>query len=569
VIDRGVRALLAAGLAIAAAGAAFPIPGASAQSWRLEQPPPPPGAPFTVPLGTPGDLQFWARNRGLLAVEGNATIPRGLFFYDGVRWRQLSTVCGGPGDTTRIAWAGPREFWTVTQPSPPRAGSGTALCHFRDGQVVASYSTPEEAQDPFRQMFAAACNGPSNCWFGGVGSQDPIGERVGAFHLHWDGVGLTTSYNPQGRGVSDLEAHGGSIYESVLVGPRPESPEAADLAEPETPAPRLIHALAGGVFANEDFVPSARPDVPAQGTELLALDSDGGQLWAVGGGAASGPAVPTLGTPPSPDPPVRRPPLAARLEPGGWRELTLTPDVFGDTERFADVAALPGTDSAWVAVQPFSERRSTNVKAKVALIRADGTATVVRLPLAGSGRGSAARIACTAPADCWLVTQAGWLFHYTDGASLPRDDDPAFAGVITFRPNESAEQFVPDRPPLDDSQLFAPPPLEVQQEAAPQPRTRRLPPLIRRIRSRVRKLTLTVSFTLVRRARVALIARRRGRVGARTRPKMLPRGRHAFHLRLNRRRWPTRLAFSVREPGQHGGGGSGDGNTIVTPGRAG
>ena len=565
-IDRGIRSLLAAGLAIAAAGGVFPLSGASAQIWRLEQPPPPPGAPFAVPLGPPGDLEFWAPNRGLLAVEGNAAIPRGLFVYDGVRWRQLSTVCGGPGDTTRIAWAGPREFWTVTQPSLPRAGSGTALCHFRNGQVVASYSTPEEAQDPFRQMFAATCDGPSDCWFGGVGSQDPIGERVGAFHLHWDGLSLTTSYNPQGRGVSDLETHAGRIFESVLVGPRPESTLQADLAEPETPGPRLLHELAGTAFQNEDFVPAPIPGVPAQGTELLALDSSGSQLWAVGGGAASGPDVPTAGTPPSPDPPVRRPPIAARLEPSGWREVTLPSALFGDTERFSDVAAVPGTNSAWVAVQAFGERRATNVKAKVALIRADGTTSTVRLPLAGSGRGSAARIACTSAANCWLVTQAGWLFQFTDGTPLTRDGDPAFAGPITFRPNESAEQFVPDRPPVDDSLLFAPPPLEVQQQATPRPRTRRLPPLIRRIRSRVRKLTLTVSFTLVRRARVALIARRRGRVVARTRARMLPRGRHALRLRLDRRRWPTRLSFSVREPGRRGGVNGNDENTIVTPG---
>ena len=59
-------------------------------------------------------------NRGLLAVEGNATVPPGLCAYDGAGWHQLSTVCGGPGRTTRIAWAGPREFWTITVPSQPR-----------------------------------------------------------------------------------------------------------------------------------------------------------------------------------------------------------------------------------------------------------------------------------------------------------------------------------------------------------------------------------------------------------------------------------------------------------------
>jgi hypothetical protein len=562
VVSERLIKLLAAALTSAAVAAAMAVPAAGQSVWRLEQPPPPPGAPFSVPLGPPGDLQFFAPNLGLLAVEGNATIPRGLFVYDGASWRQLSTVCGGPSDTTRIAWAGPREFWTITHPSAPRVGSGTSLCHFRDGQVVASYSTPDQSPDPFRQMFAATCNGPSNCWFGGIGSQDPTGARVGAFHLHWDGQSLRTVYNPQGRGVSDLEVHAGTVFESVLVGRRPDDRSAPDLAEPETPHPRLLHRITGEAFACEPFAPANTAGVPDQGTEMLALDSDGTQLWAVGGGAASGPDVPTAGNPPAADPPVRRPPIAVRLEPAGWRELSLPSPLFGDTERFADVAAVPGSDSAWVAVQPFAERRATNVKAKLALVDADGSATVVRLPLSGAGRGSAARVACPAPGDCWLATQAGWLFHWSDGSRAPRNTDPAFSSVITFRPNEAAEQFIPDRPPVDDSQLFAPPPLEVEQQGAP-PRARRLPPLIRRISSKVKGTLLVVRFTLVRRARVGLVARRRARVVARTRMRPMPPGRHGLRLRLDRRRWPTRLSFRVREPGQRSGGN--DSNTIVTP----
>ena len=47
------------------------------------------------------------------------------------------------------------------------------------------------------------------------------------------------------------------------------------------------------------------------------------------------------------------------------------------------------------------------------------------------------------------MTSLGWVFHYTDGALQRRDADPAFTGTITFRPNEAAEQFVPDVPPVD------------------------------------------------------------------------------------------------------------------------
>jgi len=171
-------------LVIAVTASLFPLGAAAAEPiWRLEQPDPPPGVPFKVPLGAPGDLEFWAPNRGLLTVAGNGTIPRGIFSWNGRRWHQLATVCGGPGDTARIAWAGPTEFWVVSEPSEPRRGSGLALCRFKDGQVVGSWSTRVDAADPFRQMTSAACDGPNDCWFGGIGSQDALGERVVSVYL--------------------------------------------------------------------------------------------------------------------------------------------------------------------------------------------------------------------------------------------------------------------------------------------------------------------------------------------------------------------------------------------------
>ncbi len=509
--------------------------------WRLEQPAPPAGAPFKVPLGAPGDLKFWAPNRGLLTVEGNSTIRRGIYSYDGTGWRQLATVCGGPGDSARIAWADAREFWVVSQPSQPRAGSGMALCRFKDGQVVGSWSTPIEAADPFRPMISAACTAPNDCWFGGVGAQDPLGERVGAFHLHWNGSDLESFYGPQGRAVSDLEPHAGTLYESTLAGRAPEQIAAADLAEPE-PVARLIHTVTDGAFANDPFEPAALPDVPADGSELLALDSDGTNLWAVGGGAASGPAADI------PADVVSRPPLAARLVGDSFEEVELTGATFGPTDRLGDVAAIPGTTAAFATVVPFADRRSVNSKATVGRIEADGTTTTSRLPAAGAGRGSAARIACTSTNDCWMVTWAGWLFHYSDGSALTKDDDPAFQTTIDFRPNEAAEQFVPDRPPVDDSQLFAPPPLELNPNAEQPPaKVRGLKPLLRKVRSKLVGLRLVVTFTVTRRARVQLVAKRGRRTVAKTprrvfrpgprrlpplpspRRRSLPPGRRPFH----------------------------------------
>jgi hypothetical protein len=525
--------------------------GADPLIWRLEQPAPPAGAPFKVPLGAPGDLKFWAPNRGLLTVEGNETIPRGIYAWNGQGWHQLATVCGGPAETARIAWAGPSEFWVVSEPSLPRAGSGLALCRFKDGQVVGSWSTRADATDPFRRMLSASCNGPADCWFGGVGSQDALGSRVGAFHLHWNGSDLESAYGPQGRAISDMQFHQGGFYESTLVGRAPDNrTEAVDLAEPES-VPRLLHEVSGRSFISDPFLPQALPGVPGDGTELLGLDSDGVDLWAVGGGASSGPSAPAEGA-------VARPPLAARLDGGAFQELELTGTVFGPAERFADVAAMPGSEDAIAALVPFAERRSTNSKATVATIAPVGpgsdeaTVTTTRLPASGSGRGSAARVACPAPNDCWMVTWAGWLFHYSDGTPLPLDTDPHFQGPIDFRPNEAAEQFVPDALPADDSQLFAPPPVEAIKEK--EQKVRSLPPLLRKIRSRTRGLTLIVSFLVSRKAEVRLIAKKGRTVVARSPSRLFGRGPHRLVLRLSRERYPTKLAFETREIKAKGGG---------------
>ncbi len=268
---RAIGALLV-GVAVVAALAQVGTGIARAEAtWRLEQPTPPAGTPYKIPLGVPDDMEFYAPNEGLLSVEGNTVIPAGLYFWNGRDWHQLSTVCGGSGETSRIAWAGPEEFWIITEPSEPRVGSGLGLCHFKDGVVVGSYSTPFQSSEPFRPMDAAACNGPDDCWFAGIGSEDPSGQHIGAFHLHWDGSNLTGSYQPQGRGVSGLTYFDGDFYESTLVGTQAgNTTDPVTLATPEPFGPILIHKLVGNTFTDTNFLPLSSPGVPNEGVELLS-----------------------------------------------------------------------------------------------------------------------------------------------------------------------------------------------------------------------------------------------------------------------------------------------------------
>jgi hypothetical protein len=534
--------LLAAGALIAAAIASVgPGVARGEATWRLEQPAPPTGARFKAPLGTPDDMQFLAPNEGLLSVEGNAAVPTGLFFWNGRAWHQLSTVCGGSGEASRIAWAGPDEFWTITEPSEPRVGSGLALCHFKDGVVVGSYSTPLQSPDPFRPLDAAACDGPADCWFAGIASEDPSGQRVGAFHLHWDGTNLTTSYQPQGRGVSGLAVFGGTFYESTLVGAQAgDTTNPVTLATPEPLGPILIHKLVGEQFSAANFLPFPYPGVPAEGVELLSAKADATDLWFSGGGAASGPAAP-------PDGSVASPPLAVHYSAPFFQQAPIDTSLFGSEDRFVDISPVPGTSSAWVADQALSERAGATDRAKVALIGTDGSATLQTLPSSGAGRGSAQLVAATGAEEAWMVTSTGWLFHYTDGTVLPEDTDPNWAGMITQRPNESVAQFVSDTPPPDDSQLFAPPPVQVEAKANGESVPLVIPALLKDIKVTRRGLLITISFQLTRLADVQLLAKLHGKVIARTREERLGAGRRKLELHLERKRWPDALSFKTKE----------------------
>jgi hypothetical protein len=211
---------------------------------------------------------------------------------------------------------------------------------------------------------------------------------------------------------------------------------------------------------------------------------------------------------------------------------------------------VPTTATAWAALVPYADRGRTNAKALVARLDAvTGAATVESLPASGSGRGSAARIAFTSPTDGWMVTNAGWLFHYTDGTRPAKDTDPAFAGPITSRPNESAEQFVPDAPPADDSQRFAPPPVAIEPEAAAPADPDPLPALIRRVSKPKlsKQLVLSMRFSVTRKARVQLVAQRKGKTVAKSKNRTVKPGRYTFKLQLSRKRWPTALRFRTKE----------------------
>lgn len=543
------------------------------QSAPASAPPPPPGvapASYPVPLGKVGDISFWAPNRGLLITEGDPpTVPAGLYAYNGRSWHELSTVCGG--GEGRIVWAGPEEFWTISDQRSFQLGNGgndytnLSLCHFLDGQVVGSYAEPFDQPDSYEEMDAGACLDPENCWFGGALGQAP---NYGAFHLHWDGQNVSVVYASQDHAIASMAlANENTLLESVQLG----EDDNFEGEEPERPS--LLHQVddlnAGSLFTNvflrNSGCTGSCPPLPEYGTDEegrpvdpltlgpFALSSDyrpaqgnsaTAQLWALATRASQLPAS-------IPSSKGLAHTLVLRYSEGAWSQILGGEEPGGD-EPFTDEEAPQG-----IAVEPGSPSAST---AWVTIHSSEGQALVDRLTDEGKiaqrdvlgtaqgvgARGNAGPIACPAANDCWLATDKGWLFHLTEKGApeLPEDTDPNFGGVIAYRPPDPATpQLPPIEPPPDDSlanQQVAPPVISTP------PATQTsggvtLPP-IEDVRSRlVHRYTLELSFKVTVKTRVQFLALRHGKTVARTRMETLTAGRRKLLLALNPHHWPTKI----------------------------
>jgi hypothetical protein len=564
-----------------AAAAPQPIEDDGGSSWRLEQPPPPPpppgvqASPTPVGLGKIGDIEFWAPNRGLLTTAGNgSTVPAGLWAYNGIAWHELSTVCGASDG--RIAWAGPDDFWTISDGRPGQAADAlgnpaplqdNTLCHFQNGRVVASYGSLAFRADSYQAMDAAGCIDASDCWFAGAPLPAP---QVGTFQLHWDGTSLTREpYTQDSDPITDFNAFAGALSESVeLTAPIGEEPAGLRLVNPKGVSPQFETLPGLPLYGGEEFPNALEP---------FHLASGEGALWGAAGG------VPEQNTPPGSDPGQL---TVVRYDGESWHQLlgasSEPSSVAGLAgEAVTSIAAESGSEAAWLALdtQTDAVQPSPVAPAHVVRIAADGTISTEDdqlLPAQEEGvgpKGGAAKIACPAPHDCWLASTQGWLYHLTNGQEgLSPDGDPSFAGPITERPaDEGVPQVQPDAPPPDDSGLLGEPPpsLGTLPENAKEPEARVHVPLLSRIHSRVvHGSTLELSFHLAVKARIRLIARRKRTVVASTPRRVLRAGRQRLLLRLDPHRWPTKLQLQTHAlaalPTVPAGGGGGGSQTVST-----
>jgi len=551
-------------LALVPAARAAELADESGASWQVEQPaPPPPEEPGVEPSSVPislghiGDIEFYEPNRGALITSGSGTsIPPGVWFYNGVGWRELSNKCGATDG--RIAWAGPDEFWTV---SDGRAGQALApgqqpppikdntLCHFAPGAngriaIVGSYaSVPFEASS-YLPMDAAACISSSDCWFAG----EPLAEpETGAFQLHWNGHTLEAEpYLPEGHAVSDMRAFEGQLFESLKLLP-------GDRAAKHVPRPPPLRRInpegSENLFEPVPSLPLyTGPGEFSTALDYLRLGAGGESLW-----AAAGPA------PVTPEGSEKAGVTVIRRQAASWSTVVsstegtaLFPGDVVDT-----VAGEAGATSAWLGLDTEqdadAEHPSPLARAHVVrLTSAGATSDDELLPEPGDPHGplgAAGRIVCPAAHDCWMTTSRGWLLHLATAAERANpqaETDPVFGeagGLITFRPpDEGVPQEPSNELPAEISGNEEEKSREVAVKFKPPPPSTETVPLLTQVHEKLlHHSTLELSFRLTVKARVRLLAERHRQVVASTPQRTLQAGRRTLLLKLDPKRWPSKL----------------------------
>ncbi len=579
---------LPATLALLIAG---PAAGASASpEWRLEQPNPPTGSETPVALGHVGDIEFLEPNLGLLITAGNGQpVPGGVWAYNGAGWHELSQVCGA--SSGRIAWAGPEEFWTVSDGRPGQAANAqnqlppledNTLCHFArernsagsptsELKVLTSYAALAFTASSYQAMDAAACAAATDCWFGGAPLPAP---QVGAFQLHWNGSSVVPEPNSNAEAVGDMAVLNGQLDESVGL---PLAAPSGGVTTEEALHPHVIYeATPEGsaspfkgvrpLSAKGELLPEYACKAFPAALGPMKLASGEGSLW-----AAAGPRTePPTGSAPAKltvlhdsggiwsqvvgpeDPPAGAKPGEC---PEGKESLKVVPEQL-ENDGVSSIAVEPGSGSAWIALAVPGESSSTS-PAHILHVTASGAITEEELPTKAQREagiaplGAATKITCPAQNDCWLVTTQGWLFHLSEAGQerLPVNGDPGIGGpLITFRPaDEGVPQIASDTLPPDTSGSEEHTVVPEVIKAAPQTFATVPVALVSHLHARlVHGSTLELTFRIAVRARIKLVALRRKSVVASTPARIYRPGKVRLLLRLNPRRWPTKLDLQTR-----------------------
>jgi hypothetical protein len=349
--------------------------------------------------------------------------------------------------------------------------------------------------------------------------------------------------------------------------------------------PAAGRRLAGGVLTPTTFLAPAAAQASADGdpygTDPVAISLDpSGRGWIAANPAdwQVGVGVPLLRpdlTVPERSPllPVSTgagsstgsdPDCPSWYSPDGLNRFPHTyPSLPGST-LWTSISAFPGGESALAGGQTVSTLTDGTVVSEPVIVQAscDGTATTTRFriqPPTGSAVAAPAdesgwieAVAANAPNDGWAATNAG---------ILP-------GGEISFQPPELyrlTDGTAPEAPAGNDDEsrtvaeqqdpatyVYKPPP---PPKLPPLPRgstTKQVPPAISGVQRKVvragRGYALILSFKVRRRVVLGLDAYRQESLVASTGLKRLRPPSGQLRLNLNRKRWPTRIAFISDTP---------------------
>jgi hypothetical protein len=213
--------------------------------------------------------------------------------------------------------------------------------------------------------------------------------------------------------------------------------------------------------------------------------------------------------------------------------------------------------SAWLGLDTREDVESSGgvsptAPAIVARIAASGEISDSE-PL--SGHGATEMLTCPGLHDCWLATTQGWLFHLAtaaERAGARENGDPAFAGgyLVTERP---ADEGVPQEAATaleaeegESSGATGPPVSKKFQEKETNQFALVPVPVLSDVHTRLLdRTTLQLTFKLSVKATVKLLAKRKKKVIASTPTKTLKAGKHMLELRLDVKRWPTKLELKT------------------------
>lgn len=533
--------------------------------------------------------------------------PFVVWLFNGTRWFPDPTFPGQAackGNT--IVWAGKLDYWLVgpgdqeNWPSICRFDGVSFLWEPLPLPQQTLQRVTEPGSDPplLRPggITSAACIAWNNCWFFGT-----YGTVV-----HWDGKVLSdASPNPvdgwlqteytgavarQGAAGEALGlAVGATSERATTLGPLPPQPDGA-------PPPQLF-AWSGSAFSPLGFTPPTAPQPgDAYRTDLVTVDLDTqAQGWVAGnpeGYRAKFNPGPD-GTPAANGRPVSSSPEPAPLVPvsTSGRSATCTglsqerftytsnllasfsSEAFPGAFLWSSVGVVPATAEALAggrmrAATPGPGPNEDQIgEPVIAQVACDGTATVTRFrvsdptysapkptPEAPADRGgSVTAIAGNASNDAWAATSKGelrlsgsislyfeppHLYRLTDGQppAAPAGDD------VEPRPLElqlDPSIFVLEPPPPPPP---PPPPIKITKT-----RKFRLRPAVYDVRVKVHggsdRLRLYLTFRLRRPVTLGAEALRHRQIVGIARPRRFTGHRGQLVLRLDRKRWPTKVRF--------------------------